>query len=169
MVGMRTCTVTTLPPCSLKLALSRDLPGSRAVRPDGLSRPSLAGRYIALGECFEGRLYRDWHVHRLDDRVEGLQPVARVDDHRLGLRFELALLEELAQHADGDAAGRLAEDALAPGEQPDRVDDLVVAHVGDRPAGAAHHVEYVWPVGRVADGQRLGDGGRADRADHVLP
>ena len=49
------------------------------------------------------------------------------------------------------------------GCSPDRVDNLVVAHVGDHAAGAPHHVEHVGPVSRVADGQRLGNGVRADR------
>jgi hypothetical protein len=40
----------------------------------------------------------------------------------------------------------------------DALDDLLVGHVAHRAAGAAHDVERVGPVGRVADGQRLGDG-----------
>ena len=46
--------------------------------------------------------------------------------------------------------------------------DLVVGDVLDRAAGAAGDVQHVRAVGRVADRQRLGDGVRLDRADHVV-
>src|SRR5947209_5320953 len=100
MVGMRTCTATTLPPWFERSPIREKsaLPGA------------LADGRIPLGECFEGGPDRVGHVHCPGDRVEGLQPVAGVDDHRLGVRVEQAVLEQLAQHAEGDAAGGLAED-----------------------------------------------------------
>src|SRR6266567_1943210 len=48
---------------------------------------------------------RNAHCRR--HRVQRLQPVAGVDDDRLGIRVELAGREQLAQDADRDAARRL--------------------------------------------------------------
>ena len=70
----------------------------------------------------------------------------------------------LLRGRDRHAARRLGEHALGPGQQPDALDDLVVGDVRHRAAGAAHGVEHVGPVGRVADGQRAGDRVRPHRA-----
>ena len=102
------------------------------------------------------------------DRVEGLQPVAGVEQHDLGPRIDEALGEQLAVGRHDDAAGGLGEDALGARQELDAVDDLVVAHVGDRPTGPAHDIERVGPVRGIADRQRLGDGVGLDRADDVV-
>src|SRR5687768_2474925 len=85
------------------------------------------------------------------DRVEGLESVAGVEHDSLGVRVELAVLEQLLERRDGDAAGRLGEDALGAGEQGDALADLVLAAVLERAAGASGDVEHVRAVGRADD------------------
>src|SRR5437763_806303 len=68
--------------------------------------------------------------------VEGLQAVTGDDQHRLGVRVELAGFDELLRRRDGDPAGGFGEHALGAGQQPDALDDLLVAHVLDSAAGA---------------------------------
>ena len=57
-------------------------------------------------------------------RVEGLEPVAGVEDDRLRVGVELAGCQQLAERRHGHPAGRLGEDALGAGQQPDALDDL---------------------------------------------
>src|SRR5699024_12690639 len=103
------------------------------------------------------------------DGVECLEAVSGVEHDRLGLRVELALVDQLAQDAGGDTAGRLGENALGTRQAVDGVDDFVVAHVCDGASGALCDVEHVGTVGRVADRQGLGDGVRFDRLYGVVP
>ena len=56
---------------------------------------------------------------------------------------------------------------FGPGEQLDAVDDFVVGHRIDGAAGLVHHLERVVAVGRVADGERLGDRVGLHRPDDV--
>src|SRR5680860_1177977 len=100
-------------------------------------------------------------------RVGGLQPVAGDDRHGALPWFDAALHHQLAQRRDGDAGGGLAEDALRAGEQLDAVDHLGVGDVLHPPAGAAHRVDGVVAVRRVADRQRLGDRRRAHGLDEA--
>ena len=66
------------------------------------------------------------HLEPIAGRVECLQPLAgEVDDDPLAGR-DFSALGELAQNADGDAAGGLGEDARGLGEQVDAVADLLV-------------------------------------------
>ena len=53
--------------------------------------------------------------------------------------------------------GRLAEDALARGEQAVGVEDLVVGHRADRAARRRHRLHRLLPARRVADPDRAGD------------
>src|SRR5207253_722618 len=71
-----------------------------------------------------------------------------------------ALLDEFAGHGDGHAAGGFGEDAFGAGEEAHGVGDLGVADVVGPPAGVADQLGGEVAVGRVADGQRLGDGVR---------
>ena len=101
--------------------------------------------------------------------VEGLEAVPGDQQHRLGVRVDPARLDELLRRGHGDAARRLGEHALRPRQQADALHDLGVADVADRAAGAAHRVEHVGPVGRVADGERAGDGVRPHGLHDVVP
>jgi competence protein ComEC len=87
------------------------------------------------------------------DGVQRLQAVAGDEQDDLGVRVELARLDELLRGRDGDPTRGLGEDALGAGQQPDALDDLVVGDVLDGATGAVDDVEHVRPVGGVADGQ----------------
>ena len=93
------------------------------------------------------------------------RPIAGVDHDGLQGRVEPAGLDQLLQAGHRGPAGGLGEDPLGAGQQQDALAHLVVADVLDRTTGAAADVEHVGAVGRVADGQALGDGVGLDRAD----
>src|SRR5215470_5707109 len=73
-----------------------------------------------------GKAWLDCLGHRGSpgDGVQRLEPVTGVDNHGLLVRVELPGRQEPAQHGDRHPYGRLAEDALGRGQQPDRVHDL---------------------------------------------
>ena len=67
----------------------------------------------------------------------------------------------------GDAAGGLGEDAFGLGEFLDAGDDLDVGDIFGPAAGVADHLRGGGAVGRVADGERAGDGVGPLRLDDV--
>ena len=67
----------------------------------------------------------------------------------------------------GDAAGGLGEDAFGLGELLHAGDDLDVGDILGPAAGLADHLGGGGAVGRVADGERAGDGVGALRLDVV--
>ena len=132
----------------------------RGVRPysPSASRTALE----VAGTCAVGPTWSS-----MASRVFSPSPVLRTTVSASGSSWPVAT--QLPQRRHGDAAGRLGEDALGAGEQLDALDDLVVGDVLDRAAGAADDVEHVGPVGRVADGERLGDRVGLHRPRRVVP
>ena len=75
--------------------------------------------------------------------VERLQPVAGVEQDDLGSGVDQALAQQLAVGRHHDAPGRLGEDALRGGQQPDALDHLGIADVLDRAPGAPDGIERI--------------------------
>src|SRR5439155_18154986 len=90
---------------------------------------------------------RDDRAGLLERGLRVLQPVARehADD---ALRVAGAVVD---QAGDRGGAGRLAEDALARGEQAVGVEDLLVADGVDAAARVAHRGHRLLPARGVAD------------------
>ena len=97
------------------------------------------------------------HLERIAGRVEGLQTLAGdVDDDPLA-GAQLTAFGQLAEDADGDAAGGLGEDPGRLRQQLDPLADLLVGDRVDSAAGAAGVLDRVGPVGGVADREAFGD------------
>src|SRR6478735_6719670 len=91
------------------------------------------------------------HLERIARRVERLQTLAGdVDDDPLAVG-QLAPFGQLAQDADGDAAGGLGEDAGRLRQQLDPFADLLVGDRIDAAAGAARVLDRVRAVGGITD------------------
>src|SRR6185437_5166995 len=133
-----------------------------------VSSPLAPGR-LQLVEVAETRADQRRLGQPADQRVLRLHPVAGdADDHRAVVSPYLAARDQLERGAQRDAAGRLSEDPLGLGEQPHGADDLLVVRLGGPAARADDRLAGVEAVGRVADGQRLGDaGGLLDRLHEV--
>src|SRR6185437_464885 len=155
-VGMRTDTLIGLAPrCS-------EWAGSCGTGPVEVDDP-----FEGAVESVEAGVDGDGGADRPGQGLDGLEAVAGDHGDDPLVPSDVALGGQLGQGGDGDAPGGLGEDALGPGEEADGVDDLGVGDGGAGPTGAADGVEGVPTVGRVADGEGLGDGGRPDRADGV--
>lgn len=156
------------------LALTGDDPAGLTVvaRGDPRPAPGRRGRSAPVRQRLADRGGRRRHGRRradlAGDGVEGLEPVTGDHQDGLGVGVERPGFEQLLGGRDGDPARGLGEHALGAGQEPDAGDDLLVGHVPDRAAGAAHRVEDVRAVGRVADRQRARDGVRLLRLDHVV-
>ncbi|GAY12093.1 ComEC/Rec2-related protein [Pseudonocardia sp. N23] len=141
----------------------------RSPRGSGTRRTSSSA---AGGECFANGLAGGRHGggrgDAVGDGVERLEAVAGDEQDGLGVGVDLAGLDELLRGGDGDPTRGLGEHTLGAGEQLDSVAHLVVGDVPDRPAGAAHRVQDVRAVGRVADRQRAGDRVRLHGPDDVV-
>ena len=142
------------------------LPGRRRRARPGRARSVAGGQGLAhgLARGRDGRARGD----AVGDGVERLQAVTGDEQDGLGVGVDLAGLDQLLRGRDGDATGGLGEDTLGAGQQLDGVAHLVVGDVADRAPGAAHRVQHVRAVGRVADRQRAGDRVRLDGADDVV-
>jgi hypothetical protein len=89
------------------------------------------------------------HFHRLIT-------IARdADDDRFVARDDAAF-DELLRGRDGDATRGFREDALGFRQQTDAFDDGIFFDHGAAAAGGANGAEYLKPVSRIADGNRLG-------------
>ena len=149
----------------------RPAPGGRGRRPPGTGGPDRSGSAALRQRLAHGRAGGRHGGRRADltgHRVEGLQPVTGDHQDGLGVRVQLAGLEQLPGGGDGDPARGLGEHTLGLGEQPDARDDLGVGDVRERAAGAPDGVQDVRAVGRVPDRERPGDGVRLLRLDHVV-
>ncbi|OLL73183.1 ComEC/Rec2-related protein [Pseudonocardia sp. Ae168_Ps1] len=147
----------------------RPAPGrrGRGSRPGPVRRGSGAVRQ-RLAHGGAGRGHGGRRTDLAGHRVERLEAVTGDHQDGLGVRVERACLEQLLRRGNRDTARGLGEHALGLGQEPDAGDDLVVGDVGDRATGAAHRVQDVRTVGRVADRQRAGDGVRLLRLDPVV-
>src|SRR5262245_1951027 len=58
-------------------------------------------------------------------RLKGLEAVTGDSQHGKVIALNAALLDELPGDSDRHSAGRLGEDSLGLGEQPDTVDDFI--------------------------------------------
>ena len=96
----------------------------------------------------------------------GLQAVAGdAEDDRL-VAVDPPLFDQLLGDGQGDAAGGLGPDPLGLGQELHGVDDRLVVDVLAPAAGRPDQLRGEVAVGRVADGQALGDRLRvADRLD----
>ena len=144
------------------------LPGRRRRARPGRRRPCSVAAGERLAHGLAGRRDRRARGDAVGDGVEGLQAVTGDEQDGLGVGVDLAGLDQLLRGRDGDATGGLGEDTLGAGQQLDGVAHLVVGDVADRAPGAAHRVQHVRAVGRVADRQRAGDRVRLDGADDVV-
>src|SRR5438309_6856732 len=152
-VGTLTCTMMTVPPSGCQS--------------DGARRAGGVQASVKLVEVGEARRDAERLLDRVEHRLERLVAVARdADDDRFVAR-DAPLFDQLLGDRDRGAARGLGEDALGAGEEPDAGHDLLV---GDRLAPAArlaHGLEHVEAVGRVADGDRLGDRLRLHGRDEI--
>jgi len=155
------------------------LPGARVTGRffTTLQVPALIGRTLQPGEDAAGRehvvvlSYGVWQrlfeggEARLDlvdlespaGDVDRLEAIAGDVEHDALVGSYVAPLRELGQHGRRHPTGGLGEDPGRLGQQPHPGADLVV---GDRvhcTARAPRQLDRVGAVGRIADGQRLGD------------
>ena len=99
--------------------------------------------------------------------IGGLEAVAgdAGDGELIGL--DAAMRVEARGDSRGDAAGGLSEDAFGLGEFLNGGDDFDVGDIFSPSAGFADGARGIEAVGRVADGERAGDGVGALRLDDV--
>ena len=121
---------------------------------------SFAAAFEHRGEVVDVRADDDRLLDDVGDGVLRLQAVAGDADDDLLVARNAALLDQLLRDGQGDAAGGLGEDAFGLGEQQHRLGDFLVVDVLAPAAGFAHDLDGEVAVGRIADGQRLGDGVR---------
>ena len=149
-VGIRT--VTLIGP--LPSDRSCEVAGPAATAASKASRRGLDGRGGPHRAARASTVFSPWPV------TQGDHPLVAADHARAG---------QLGQGGDGHAPGRLGEDALGAGQQPDALDDLVVGDRGAARRRSPDGLERVPAVGRVADGQGLGDGVGPHRPHGVGP
>src|ERR1051326_4004774 len=114
-------------------------------------------------ECGELRLDHLWR--REIQRVESLQSVSGDRQNRQIRFLDPALLHQFLRNRDGDAAGRLREDAFCFREQLNAGNDLLVRAVFSPAAGTGDQARGKVAVRGVADRERLRDGVRLHRTN----
>src|SRR4029450_8372584 len=160
-VGTLTWVMTWIPPVGFRIRRSR-----QSTR--GRSRVAAQLR-VQRVEVAEARRDAERLLDAVGDGLERLVAVARdADDDGLVAR-DAALGDQLAGDGDRGAARGLGEDALGARQQLDAVGALRVAGHLAPAARFADGLQPVEAVGRVADGDRLGDRVRLHGADEIGP
>ena len=85
----------------------------------------------------------------------GLQSVAGYTYHRDPFPLDPACLDELPCARQGDTACGLGKDAFCPGQQLNRVDDLLVETSSAIASGVPDDLRCIKAVSRIADSKGL--------------
>src|SRR5688572_12653263 len=115
------------------------------------------GGFEELVEFAQFRIDDRWIRQFLGDGFLGFEAVAGDAGDDGFFPGNAALLNEFDGGGEGGAAGGLGPDAFGPGEELDGVDDFAVGGALAPAAGLFDDVPGVVPVGRIPDGDRLGD------------
>ena len=92
-----------------------------------------------------------------------LQPVASYVDHSQLIGFDGPAVRQVLQSGYGDSSGRFGEDSFGFGQKLDTLNNVVFGDSVSGTVGLAQYTNRVDAVGRIADGQGLGDGVGPDR------